>query len=131
MNSFNHYAYGSCGRWMFSYAAGIEGVEPGFGKLLIRPHPSRAIGSVAASYNSPRGPVKSSWRLSGDKLSLSVTLPPNTSATVLLPTVDTASVREGGRPLQAAGLKLIGRQAGRVAVSVGSGTYRFTCTYGK
>jgi alpha-L-rhamnosidase len=131
MNSFNHYAYGSCGRWMFSYAAGIESVEPGFGKLLIRPHPSRAIGSVSASYNSPRGPVKSSWRISGDKLSLSVTLPPNTSATVLLPTVDTASIREGGRSLQAAGLKSLGRQAGRVAVSVGSGTYRFTCTYGK
>ncbi|HMC83964.1 MAG TPA: family 78 glycoside hydrolase catalytic domain, partial [Chitinophagaceae bacterium] len=41
MNSFNHYAYGAIGDWMYRVVAGIEIGEPGYKHILIQPHPDK------------------------------------------------------------------------------------------
>ncbi|MEI6810014.1 MAG: family 78 glycoside hydrolase catalytic domain, partial [bacterium] len=82
MNSFNHYAYGSCGQWMFSTMAGIDTEGPGFEKIVIRPRPGGQIKYCQASYDSIHGRVATRWDVDGKELRLKVTIPANTTATI-------------------------------------------------
>ncbi len=87
MNSFNHYAYGAVGEWIWSRLAGIDWSEskPGFKEVLMRPIFDERIGFVDAVYESGRGKVKSHWYFSNqDEVIWEVYLPPETSAKVEL-----------------------------------------------
>ncbi len=67
MNSFNHYALGSVGEWLYRFVLGID-QEPGsagFQRLLIRPHPGGSLRWARGSYESVRGLIRSGWRLDG------------------------------------------------------------------
>lgn len=89
MNSFNHYAYGSCGEWMYARIAGIELDQdvPGYRRFHFRPRPSRPHGitSAAATLDSIHGHIAVRWKLVEDTLVLNATVPPNTTATLHLP----------------------------------------------
>lgn len=76
MNSFNHYSFGSVGRWMFEYMAGIDtdDQEIGFKKIIIKPHVGDGIQYTRASYNSIRGLIESNWTMNNNRFSLSVSL---------------------------------------------------------
>jgi alpha-L-rhamnosidase len=82
MNSFNHYALGSCGEWMFSRLGGIQldPETPAFKRFFLDPLFSREIGWAECSYESPYGKIVSEWRFEGSKLRWSAEVPPNTSA---------------------------------------------------
>ena len=98
MNSFNHYAYGAVGDWMYRVVAGIDTdpAQPGYKHILVQPQPGGGLTSAAASLETMYGTVSSSWTLDGDRFALEVTVPPNTSATVRLPgSSDTTTVRSG------------------------------------
>jgi len=127
MNSFNHYSLGSCGEWMFSSLAGIDTDGPGFRKLMIRPTPGNGITWVKASYDSVSGQIATSWKTAGDNFSLDATIPPNTTATICIPTKDEASVTESGKPAATAtGLKFLRMDQGAAIYRAVSGTYAFT-----
>jgi alpha-L-rhamnosidase len=135
MNSFSHYAFGAVCEWMFQTLAGIRSDGPGYEKIIIQPTPPspasnamhKPIDRVDASYDSIRGLIRSSWKLSGGQFSLDVTIPPNTTATVYLPTNDADSIRESGTSLSsAAGVKLLNVKNGQAMLQVGSGKYSFT-----
>lgn len=118
MNSFNHYAYGAVGDWMYRVTAGIEidPKSPGYKHILIQPRPGGGFTSVTASHDSPYGRVSSSWTLTDGKFDLSVTVPPNTRATIRLPKAQVSGISEAGA-----------RQDGNdVVIDIGSGTYRFS-----
>jgi alpha-L-rhamnosidase len=87
MNSFNHYAYGAIGNWMYSVVAGlaIDEKEPGYKHILIQPQPGGGLTFAKASIESMYGRVASDWKVDGNKMTLQIEIPPNTSATVLLP----------------------------------------------
>lgn len=88
MNSFNHYAYGSIGDWMYKVIAGIDIDEenPGYKKIRIHPRPGGGISYAKASYHSLYGTIQVSWNISeAGVMTLDVTIPPNTSADVILP----------------------------------------------
>ena len=129
MNSFNHYAYGAIGEWMYRVMAGIDVDEaaPGYAHILIQPRPGGGITSAKASHETPYGTVASAWTRSDGHFELAVEVPPNARATVRLPKAQLASVTEDGKPL-AEGNGLVGRrQDGDDAVlEVGSGRYRFS-----
>lgn len=74
MNSFNHYSFGSVGRWMFQYMAGIDTDDQavGFKKIIIRPHIGDGINYTYASYNSIHGLIQSNWTVTNKKFSLKV-----------------------------------------------------------
>jgi alpha-L-rhamnosidase len=128
MNSFNHYAYGSCGEWMFASLAGIDTDGPGFKKLIIGPTPGDGITWVKASYHSINGSIVSNWAIQGGKLTMEVTIPINTTATVYVPTQDAATVTESGKPAaKAAGVKFLRQEQGRSIYNVEAGSYRFEC----
>ena len=50
---------------------------------------------VEAAHESPYGRIEVSWRLDADRLDLSVTVPPGTSAEVVLPDGTTSNVGPG------------------------------------
>jgi alpha-L-rhamnosidase len=129
MNSFNHYAYGAIGDWMYRVMAGLDTDEakPGFKHALVAPRPGGGFTHVKGSRRTPYGTLASEWRLADGRYEVAVTVPPNARATVRLPEAAAGSVSEGGRPL-GDGNGVAGHRAegGAVLVEVGSGTYRFT-----
>ncbi len=129
MNSFNHYSLGSVGEWLYRYVAGIDTdtARPGYAHILIHPHPGPGLTHARAEYQSVRGRIVSGWAARDDGgLTLDVTLPANTTATVFLPAPPHATVTEGGRPLDGAeGVTPLRRAAEMIVCRVGSGTYRF------
>ena len=128
MNSFNHYAYGAIGEWMYRVMAGIEIDEaaPGYKHILIQPQPGGGFTSVKATHNTMYGTVSSGWTLSNDKFELVVEIPANTRATVRLPRTQLANVMEGGQALtNRPGISSARQEGESVAVETGSGRYHF------
>jgi alpha-L-rhamnosidase len=128
MNSFNHYAFGSVGEWLFDTVAGIATSEnaPGYKQIVIRPQPGPGLTSARAHYHSLHGPITTDWRKDGDRFTLAVTIPANTTATIYVPAPDNARVTESGKPAErAADVTLLQRESGFAVYTVGSGTYRF------
>ena len=134
MNSFNHYAYGAIGDWMYRVMAGLQIDEsmPGYKHILVQPQPGGGFTSVKASHETMYGPASSAWTLNDGRFELTVEVPPNTSATVILPKAQLASVTEGGQVLAKGNGITDSRQDGdSVAVDVGSGQYRFAYGAGR
>lgn len=116
MNSFNHYAYGAIGHWMYSVVAGIEIGEAGYKHILIQPQPDKRLGYARASLETMYGPVSSGWKMDGRAFELEVAIPCNTTATIRLPdaSVQDLSSFAGAR-----------QEGPDVVVEVGSGQYVF------
>ncbi len=128
MNSFNHYAYGAIGEWIYRVVAGIELDEshPGYKHILIQPQPGGGLTFANASVESLYGRVASGWKIADGKLTVTIQVPPNTTATVRLPKAKLEQVTEGQKPLTSRADILSARQAGdTVLVEVGSGQYVF------
>lgn len=85
MNSFAHYSFGAVYQWMVENIGGIHTSGPGYKHLVIAPIPDGKIKSASTSYNSMHGLISTDWRIENHKLKLDVTIPPNTTATVMLP----------------------------------------------
>ena len=85
MNSFNHYAYGAVGQWMYESIGGISPLEPGYKKVLIAPVPGKQLEFANAEYNSVYGKIYSGWKKIENGLQLEVVIPPNTTAKVVIP----------------------------------------------
>jgi alpha-L-rhamnosidase len=85
MNSYNHYAYGAVAEWMYRYAAGIDTIskDAGFHTIALHPNFDARLGHLDFTYQSPYGPVKSTWKVTDGDVAWEVTIPPNTTA--LLP----------------------------------------------
>lgn len=128
MNSFNHYAYGAIGEWLYRVVAGIDIDEqnPGYKHILVQPHPGGGLTHAKARHDSLYGPIESGWRLEENKLSVNVEIPPNTTATVTLPNAKLADVKESGKPLRESEMIADPHQDGdTVVMRVGSGRYSF------
>ena len=108
MNSFNHYAYGAIGQWMYASIAGIEldEADPAFHHVLIKPEPPSEINLSAPADETVTwaegrlmtryGLVTSRWEATEDgRLVFNFTIPPNTTATVMLPGLEPYDVPAG------------------------------------
>jgi alpha-L-rhamnosidase len=129
MNSFNHYAYGAIGAWMYASIGGIDidPERPGYKQIVMRPRPGGELTSAAAELRSVYGPIRSAWTLKGDRFDWQITIPANTSATVYVPAPAGAEVREGGASAdQAAGVRLLRREADTAVYEVAAGEYHFS-----
>jgi alpha-L-rhamnosidase len=129
MNSFNHYALGAVGDWLYGRVAGID-QRPGsvaYRHLLLRPTVGGRLGWARAWQESPRGRVACGWHLSGDQVGVDVQVPPGVSAVLHVPTGDPASVREGGTPAAGSpGVRVVDRLPAALVVALASGSYHFT-----
>ena len=130
MNSFNHYAYGSIGDWLYRVVAGIDLDEsgPGYKRIRIRPQPGDGLDWAEGRLESMHGTIRSAWKKQADgKLVFEITVPVNTGAEILLPsTSGKANVTEGGKALtDAEGIEGVQQTGEGILVSVGSGSYCF------
>jgi alpha-L-rhamnosidase len=127
MNSFNHYAYGAVGEWMYRTLAGVSAAEPGYHKALIAPIPGDGITTADFGLQTKYGRVASKWQQTTDGgLTLDVTVPGNTTATVRIPAPNPNLITESGKALgQADHVSGVVDEGATVAMSVASGTYHF------
>lgn len=128
MNSFNHYSLGSVGEWLYRYVAGID-MDPdgvGYDRLIIRPRPGGGLTHAKGEYTSVRGRIVSAWSVEGNRFELGIDIPPNTTATVYVPTEGGTGISEGGKPVeQAEGVEILRMGEGEGVLAVGSGRYEF------
>jgi alpha-L-rhamnosidase len=121
MNSMNHVMQiGDLAVWMYEYLAGIrpDPETPGFQRIQIKPFVPAGLDFVKAVHRSLYGPITSSWKRSGRELVMEVTIPPNTTATIHVPSTGTVTEAGGLKPARAG--------QGYTVFETGSGTYRFT-----
>ncbi|WP_428312897.1 family 78 glycoside hydrolase catalytic domain [Hydrocarboniphaga sp.] len=127
MNSFNHYANGAVGDWMFAHLGGLQMIEPGYKRSRIAPlvsHP--ALSHAQSSLRTPYGLLASDWRRADDGLHLSVQVPVGTEAEILLAAPEPRLVREGLHAAsRAAGIRRAHWKNGVLTLQVGSGQYQF------
>jgi alpha-L-rhamnosidase len=102
MTSFNHYAFGAVADWLHRTLAGLAAAAPGYRRIRFAPKPGPGLTSAEATHETPYGTAAVAWRRDGTSFSLDVTVPPNTTADVVLP--------DGSAP-----------------VEVGSGRHSFAC----
>ncbi len=129
MNSFNHYAYGAIGDWMYRKMVGIDTYEDGVGykHIKIQPHIGGGFTHASASLKTYYGTISSGWKIDSLKLLLEVEIPANTFATVYIPTLKGNIITESGKALSSiANLKIMGEEEGYQIVQIGSGSYHFS-----
>ena len=132
MNSFNHYAYGAIGDWMYRAMVGIDTYEDGVGykHIKIMPHIGGGFKHAKASLETYYGIVSCGWQLEANNCLMEVTIPVNTSATVYIPCKDAATITENGLPINMGGLiKILENKDGYVKVELGSGHYQFVSKF--
>lgn len=128
MNSFNHYSLGSCGEWLFDSAAGIgfDTHDPGYKHVIIRPQTNSPLTWVTAHHDGMYGRIEASWTREASDLTLNVTIPANSTATVYVPATDAAHVTEGGKLASGTqGVSFARMENGFAVYEVGAGTYAF------
>ena len=128
MNSFNHYAYGAVGDWMFEHLAGLQIIEPGYRKSRIAPlFAQSGLSHARCSIQTPYGLLGSDWKIADRKLTMAVTVPANTSAEVVIPTPSADAMRVNNFPAERApGVKSSTWKDGRLTLLIASGNYQFT-----
>ncbi len=126
MNSFNHYAYGAIGEWMYRVAAGLEidTRQPGYKHFFIQPQPGGNFSHMKAGLKTGYGNIVSGWELKNGKIIVTVKVPANTSATIRLPKSAGKLISESGKALQQ---KNSGSED--AVLEYGSGDYVFEYDY--
>jgi alpha-L-rhamnosidase len=124
MNSFNHYAYGAIGDWMYRVVAGIEIGKPGYKQVLIQPQPDKRLTYARAGFQSAYGEIFSGWEMKDSSLMFHVKIPGNTSALITLPSVQSTAVTETGKTLTAV-FKNVRQDGANTVIEAGSGEYWF------
>lgn len=129
MNSFNHYAYGAIGEWMYRTVAGLDWDEsaPAFKLIRIAPRfAGEEMTHARASLITPYGLAESSWRIEDGRTMLFLQVPANAAADVLLRGAVLENVRENGAEASAVeGVSSYEQTPEGVRMTVGSGKYSF------
>lgn len=129
MNSFNHYAYGAIGDWMYRMVAGLDMDEsqPAYKRIRIQPRFAGVELTFAkAAYDSMYGKITSSWSLTNEEIEVKVQIPPNTTAEVVLPNAKLNTIQESGYGLNLVeGVHSVTETETGLVLSVGSGMYQF------
>jgi alpha-L-rhamnosidase len=128
MNSFNHYAYGAIGDWMYRKMAGLDTYEDGAGykHIRIQPHIGGGFSYATASLQTYYGKLSSGWKVEADKILLDVNIPVNTTATIYVPATGANAITESGKALTAMNeIKVVGTEGEYVVLELGSGNYHF------
>lgn len=128
MNSFNHYAYGAIGDWMYRVVAGVDTDPdgPGYKKIRIQPVIGKGLIQATATLDTYYGKLSSGWKTDNNKVSLDIEIPANTTATVYIPSSDNSSITENGTGLSSVkDITVTGNEKGYTIVKLGSGSYHF------
>jgi hypothetical protein len=127
-SSLNHCMFGHAQEWFQGYVLGIRQEEGslGFEKLHIAPEPVGDLVQASGYYDSPRGRIAVAWQKTENGFSLNLTIPGNTTATVMLPIAPDATVTESGKPIaEIDEIQVIEKSNTGWRLHIGSGDYKF------
>ena len=88
MISFNHYALGAVGEFLYKRVLGVEPLEGGYKKVLIKPLLSSGLISVQGETISPYGPIKVDWTKQEGSFNIRISIPFGSTAQLVLPNGD-------------------------------------------
>ncbi len=123
-----HYFLGTYDEWLFQYLAGITNVENGYAKFVINPYIPAELTYVTCTENTVRGKIESSWKKNADgTVTMTVTVPFGSEATVYFPTADAAKVTWNGKAIADTmdGIRSVGNDGANAYAILGSGSYVF------
>ncbi|RZM21275.1 MAG: alpha-L-rhamnosidase, partial [Pedobacter sp.] len=127
----NHMIFGHLMEWFYSGLAGIrqQDDDSGYRNFIVDPKfQGIDIDWVKSSYRSVNGIIAVSWKKSGSKFTLDLTIPANSSAEVYLPVSSVEDVTVNGQKFLAyKEIKQVRKQDGKLILSVPSGKYNFEC----
>ena len=130
MDSLNHANLGTCTEWFYRGILGIDLLQPGFTKILIDPQIGGGLTFAQGYYDSINGRIASAWQFTNATLTLSVTIPANTTAEIHVPTTNAGAITESGvAAASSAGVTYTGVTNGAAVYTVGSGNYLFSSPY--
>ena len=122
--SHNHPMFGSVSEWFYRSILGIRPAAPGFKKFEIKPSVVGDLTSASGHHDCPYGRIESTWIAGDDFVRLMVKIPPNTSATVLVPATNgKARWADGATPSPY--VKDLGQRGSYRAFHVEPGMYTF------
>lgn len=127
MNSFNHYAYGAIGEWLYSHVAGLalDKKIPGYKHIQFNPNPGGGIENAKASYESMYGLTVSEWHYKNGEFIYNVIIPPNTTGTVTLPKAKGKEIKLNNKIIGDKSRYSYVHSDDNVVIELGSGDYTF------
>ncbi len=124
-----HSSYLHIGAW---FVEGLAGIRPGtdgqgYKNFLVHPGvwPGSPLKFVNCRFESPYGPIVSNWKVENGRVRYEWSIPPNTTARVLVPAKPGAQVESaGGKSLATVpGVKYIGPARGGEMYELSAGRY--------
>ena len=128
MNSFNHYAYGAVGDWMYKVILGMrpDDSAPAYKHVYITPHIGGDITYAKGSLQTKYGLVVSDWKVENKTMHLRVSIPANVRATITFPSSLGVNILEGKKVLTSrTAIQVMPSAGGDMLCEVGSGEYDF------
>ncbi len=95
MNSYNHYAYGAVGDWMYGEICGVQILEPGYKRIRLAPKPCERLSFAKCAIDTVSGRVESHWYYTADCICFEFTVPTGTEAEICLPDGSCRTVKGG------------------------------------
>jgi alpha-L-rhamnosidase len=132
MNSFNHYAYGAIGDWMYRNITGLDTYEEGAGykKIRIQPRLGGDLSYASADLETGYGKLSVHWRIADGKFIMDVEVPANTSASIYVLAATAEHIMENGHPVSVSKeIKVSGKEGNFIVLQTGSGNYHFSTDY--
>lgn len=124
----NHPMFGSISAWFYRWLGGIQPAPDavGFDRIVIRPQVAAGLEWVKCSHQTIRGTVESNWKVTAEGTEFEITIPPDTTATIKLPTAEGESLTESGHKIdEKSGISVLPSDSSSEKLRVGSGHYHF------
>jgi alpha-L-rhamnosidase len=121
-----HNCFNNIASWFIQGLAGIRPdlAKPGFKNAVIKPAVLKELSYVKASHDTLYGTIHISWKRDGETLTMKISIPANSTATIHVPAADVKRVTVNGKAADAAShVKYLKTEAGRVLLQVASGSY--------
>jgi len=95
METHDHAMFAGINASFYTVLGGIKSTSPAYRTITIAPQVPAGLDHVSTSIETVRGRVASSWRRTADGVEFTVTIPVNSTATVVLPDGSSHSVGSG------------------------------------
>ena len=85
MVSFNHYAYGSVGDFLYRRVLGLEAVESGYKSFIVKPIVGGGLTYAKGGTMTPNGEINVEWHIADGQFSITVQVPESTNCNLVMP----------------------------------------------
>lgn len=104
--SYNHYAFGCVGEWMYRHIGGLQPIEPGYKRFRVKPAFVPGLTHAAVSEETPYGRAAVAWRVVGDSVVVHADVPVNATAEIELPDMEPVTVGSGSYDWRVSGVHM-------------------------